>query len=116
MKEKVRDGCWSKLEEEGGGVPLWGGGGGCHAQHHNHGNTTIIPTTTIATLQPWQPYNHNHDNPPCLLCTAEEELELAMRSGKVRRLHPIPLNQDGTFTAQPHPLTMKPRPFLNSRV
>ena len=25
----------------------------------------------------------------------DEELELAMRSGKVRRLHPIPLNEDG---------------------
>ena len=30
----------------------------------------------------------------------EEELELAMRCGKVRRLHPITLNQDGTLTTE----------------
>ena len=28
----------------------------------------------------------------------EEELELAMRCGKVRRLHPIALNDDGMLT------------------
>ena len=33
----------------------------------------------------------------CCPPAEDGELELAMRSGKVRRLHPIPLNKDGEF-------------------
>lgn len=32
-----------------------------------------------------------------LSCVSDEELELAMRSGKVRRLHPIALHPDGEW-------------------
>ena len=38
------------------------------------------------------------------LVLSDEELELAMRSGKVRRLHPIALHPDGEWDTvdQPH--------------